>query len=75
MILERKRIPAIAQHSTEEKLTLVAELWNDVAANPENIPVSAETLAELDRRLDQYHRHPDQITTWEDVKKRILASR
>ncbi len=72
MILER--FPEIQQLSPSEKLIFVSELWNDLEAQPSNIPVSPEVIAELDRRMEQFWQHPDQFTTWEAVKERILGS-
>ena len=71
MILERH--PEIQRLSAAEKLALVAELWDDVAANPEDIPVSPEHLAELDRRMAEYRRDPSRVTSWEAIKARILG--
>ena len=72
VILERH--PEIQRLSAAEKLALVTELWDDVSAHPENIPVSREHLAELDRRLAEYRRDPSKVTSWESIKARILGS-
>jgi hypothetical protein len=37
--------------------------------------VSREIIAELDRRMEHFREHPDDFTTWEAVKERILGSR
>ena len=71
VILERH--PEIQKLSTAEKLALIAELWDDVSANPENVPVSPDHLAELDRRMAEYRRDPSQVTSWEAIKTRILG--
>ena len=73
MILEQ--IPDIQRLTSSEKLVLVSELWDDLAAHPDNIPVSRAILDELDKRLDDYHKNPDQVTSWEDIKTRILGSK
>lgn len=73
MILEQ--FPEVQQLSPSEKLMLVSELWNDLEAHPSEVPVSREIIAELDRRLARFHQHPDEITTWEAVRTRILGSR
>ena len=39
------------------------------------VPVSCEIIAELDRRMEHFRQHPDEFTTWEAVKGRILGSR
>ena len=71
MILERH--PELRQLSPAEKLALVSELWDDLAAHPERVPVAPEQIAELDRRLEGYRQDPTQVTTWEAVKTRILG--
>ena len=71
MILEQH--PELQRLSSSEKLVLVSELWDDLAAHPEEVPVSPEQLAELDRRMEAYRREPTQVTTWEAIKARILG--
>ena len=72
MILER--FPEVRKLSPSEKLIFVSELWNELEAHPSEVPVSPEIIAELDRRMENFRQHPDQFTTWEAVKKRILGS-
>ena len=72
MILEK--FPEVKRLSTSDKLIFVSELWNDLEANPTAVPVSREIIAELDRRMAHFRQHPDEFTTWEAVKERILAS-
>jgi putative addiction module component (TIGR02574 family) len=71
MILERH--PELRRLTASEKLALVGELWDDVAAHPENVPVSPEHLAELDRRMAEYRRDPTRVTSWEAIKARVLG--
>jgi putative addiction module component (TIGR02574 family) len=73
MILEK--FPEVQQLSASEKLIFVSELWNDLEAHPSEVPVSREIIAELDRRMEHFRQHPDEFTTWEAVKGRILGSR
>ena len=73
MILEK--FPEVQQLSASEKLIFVSELWNDLEAHPSEVPVSREIIAELDRRMEHFRQHPDEFTTWETVKGRILGSR
>jgi len=72
MILEHH--PDIQRLSATEKLVLVSELWDDLAAHLEEVPVTQEQIAELDRRMEIYRTDPEQVTTWEAVKQRILGS-
>jgi putative addiction module component (TIGR02574 family) len=70
MILET--IPNVKKLSPSEKLLLVTELWDDLAAHPTEVPVSREQIAELDRRMEEYRRDPKQVTSWEAIQQRIL---
>lgn len=40
--------------SVEERLRLVEDLWDSIAADQQGLPLTAEQKAELDRRLDAY---------------------
>jgi putative addiction module component (TIGR02574 family) len=73
MILEK--FPDVQKLSASEKLIFVSELWNDLEANPAEVPVSREIIAELERRTEYFRQHPQEFTTWEAVKERVLASR
>ena len=72
MILERH--PEIQRLSPTEKLALVSELWDDLASQPANVPVTPDQIAELDRRMEEYRRDPGKVTTWEAIKQRILGT-
>jgi putative addiction module component (TIGR02574 family) len=71
MILET--IPEVNRLTPAQKLLLVSELWDDLAAHPSEIPVSRERIAELDRRMEAYRRDPSQVTSWEAIQQRILG--
>ncbi|MGA2173482.1 MAG: addiction module protein [Verrucomicrobiota bacterium] len=73
MILEK--FPEVQRLSASEKLMFVSELWNDLEANPSQVPVAREIIEGLDRRMEHFRQHPDQFTTWEAVKERILGPR
>lgn len=38
----------------EERLRLVEDLWDSIAAEQRSLPLTTEQQAELDRRLDAY---------------------
>jgi putative addiction module component (TIGR02574 family) len=72
MILER--YPDLLRLPPEEKLALVTELWDNLAGNPADIPVTPEEIAELDRRMERYRNDPTQVRSWEEIKGRLLKS-
>ena len=71
----KETIPELQSLSPAQKFALAIELWDELASNPDEIPVTDEQLKELDRRFDEYQRDPDKVVTWQDVKARILSTR
>ena len=57
--------------SPSEKLQLVDDLWDDLAATPEAIPVHDWQKEELDRRKAKLMKSPASGLTWEEVKRRV----
>jgi putative addiction module component (TIGR02574 family) len=57
--------------SPSEKLQLMEDLWDDLAANPENVPVHDWQLKELESRKAKLKNDPSSGLSWEDVKKQI----
>lgn len=70
-----ERIPELRKLSPEEKLILVGELWDDLAAHSDTFPPREDHLELLRERVAHYRRNPEDMAAWEDVKARILASR
>lgn len=71
MIVEQ--LPALRELSRPEKLLLVAELWEDIAREDTELPLTREQILELDRRMERYRQHPEEVTTLEEIKARLLA--
>ena len=69
----KETIPELKRLSPAQKFALAIELWDELASNPDEIPVTDEQLNELDRRFDDYQRNPDKVVSWQDVKARILS--
>jgi putative addiction module component (TIGR02574 family) len=60
----------IERLSVEERLVLVEELWDSIAAAT---PLTDAQRAELDRRLADHEAHPDDVVSWEEVKSSIAT--
>lgn len=74
-IVVAEKIPQLKTLSAEEKLILVGELWDQLAADPQSFPEREDHVRLLEERLAHYRKHPDDVIAWEEVKKRILSSR
>ena len=59
--------------SQAEKIILVEDLWDEIAQNNDDTPVSPALAAELDRRLEEFRRHPESGIPWSEVKRQILG--
>lgn len=57
-----------------ERLELVQELWDSIACKSEQLALTRAQMDELDRRLADYERDPQQGVVWEDVRDRIRIS-
>ncbi len=59
--------------SPSEKFQLVEDLWDDLAATPEVVPVHDWQKDELARRKANLLRNPasGQSLSWEEVKRRV----
>ncbi|MEJ0000384.1 MAG: addiction module protein [Verrucomicrobiota bacterium] len=65
----------VLQLSVAERIQLAEDIWDSIATAPEQMILTDAQRAELDRRLDDYHRHPDEGTPWEVLKKQLLAGK
>ena len=59
--------------SPSEKLQLVEDLWDDLAATPEEIPVHDWQKQELARRKANLLKNPATGVGWEEVKRRVRS--
>jgi putative addiction module component (TIGR02574 family) len=59
--------------SPSEKLQLVEDLWDDLAATPEDIPVHYWQLRELAERKARLMANPASGLSWEEVKQRVRS--
>lgn len=64
-------IAEIENMSVAERIRLVEEIWDSIAATPDEIPAPPEQIEELKRRAEEYYRTKDKGAPWEDVKARI----
>jgi putative addiction module component (TIGR02574 family) len=67
-------IEDLKQLPVSEKIQLVEELWDSIAAETSPIGLSPQHIAELDRRLDALEKNPRQGSPWCDVREKILAT-
>jgi putative addiction module component (TIGR02574 family) len=62
----------LTQLSLAERIQLVEDLWDTIAATPDEVPVTDAQKAELDRRLAQYQASPADGRSWAEMKAALL---
>ena len=65
----------VLELSLPERIQLVEDIWDSIAAVPQALPLTGAQREELDRRLEDYRQHPEVGSPWDDVKRRILGGR
>jgi len=56
-----------------ERILLVEDLWDSIAAFPDSVQLTENQRKELDERLEAYHRDPESGSPWEVVKARVSS--
>ena len=56
-----------------ERIVLVQQIWDSIAADPDQVPLTQPQRAELERRIDDDDADPDDTIPWEQVKAEALA--
>lgn len=61
----------ISRLTLDERIQLAEDLWDSVAAETGELPLTEAQVAELDRRLAELARDPDSGESWEVVRGRV----
>ena len=70
--MQMRSVGTFDELSTDERIRLVQDLWDEIASTPDQVLVSDDERAELDRRLAEHHAAPGG-GDWAAVKARILG--
>lgn len=54
-----------------ERIRLVEAIWDSIAQVPEQVELSPDQAAELDRRLAAYEKNPSKGSPWQEVRERL----
>lgn len=63
----------IRKLSVAERIRLVEDIWDAVAADAPDLPLTEPQRKELDERLAQADAHPGTGVPWSEVKARLLG--
>lgn len=57
----------------EERLMLVEEIWDSIAADTVAVPLTDAQRAEIQNRIDEDDANPNDVRPWEQIKASTLA--
>ncbi len=55
-----------------DRIKLVEDIWNSIADEPDEFPLTPAQKRELDRRIELMRKNPGRGIPWEEAKQRIL---
>lgn len=61
--------------SLAERLVLVEDIWDSIAAEEPEVELSDAMNRELDRRIAAANANPDAGSSWDEVKARLRSRR
>ena len=56
-----------------ERIRLVEELWDSIAAEADTLPVPESHQVELERRRVLHRENPSAVLPWEEVRRQLWA--
>jgi putative addiction module component (TIGR02574 family) len=59
--------------SVAERLRLIGEIWDSIAADVEREPLTEAQRQEVDRRLAAHRANPEAAVPWEQAEAEALA--
>jgi putative addiction module component (TIGR02574 family) len=67
-----KRADALA---VAKKIQHVHDLWDSIAAHPEDVELTPAQRKELDRRMRAHKANPEATLPWREVRRRMRTKR
>lgn len=64
---------SLSELSSSEKLQLVEDLWDDLAATPSEVPIYKWQEEELARRKANLMSNPGSGLSWDEVKRKVRS--
>jgi putative addiction module component (TIGR02574 family) len=64
-------LSSIKALSIPERILVVEEIWDTIAADQDSVPLATAQREELDRRLRALESGPTEGSSWDEVRSRI----
>ncbi len=68
-------VAEILEMSVADRLQIVGDIWDSIAADSKNLVITDELRRELDQRLEAYKKDPDTGVSWDELEDRLARSR
>lgn len=62
----------ILKLSIPDRILMVEAIWDSITKSKQDIPLTEDIKNLLDKRLDAHNAKPDEGSSWEEVKARII---
>ena len=70
-----EKIPELEKLTDPEKLQLINELWDSLTSGKDFLPMPKAHKRILDERWKEHVTSPEEGSTWQEVKSRILGNK
>ena len=73
--MKQSELAEVLRLPVAERIRLVEAIWDSIAAVPNEVGLSDEQKAELDRRLEAFEKNPNEGSAWSEVRARLWPDR
>ena len=71
--MDKIDLKGILELSVEDRIELVQRIWESVAADPDALPLTDDQRMELELRLVEHEKDPEDVVDWEVAEARIRS--
>lgn len=72
------QLSEILKLTISERILLVEAIWDSIATETQNkkpYQLTDEQMQFLEEELEAYRKNPEDVTTWEEIKNRVIKKR
>jgi putative addiction module component (TIGR02574 family) len=73
--MKQSELAEVLRLPIAERIRLVEAIWDSITEVPNEVGLTDEQKAELDRRLEAFEKNPDEGSTWSEVRARLWSDR
>jgi putative addiction module component (TIGR02574 family) len=69
------QVAEILKLNVAERLRIVEDIWDSIAADSDKLGISDDLRTELDKRMKAYEADPESGVSWEVLRDRLMRPR